>query len=98
MCPPYPKQSVALKIIVDREKEIQAFKSKEYYEIFLPFIKNGTLYKAQYKGLIKEEKNTPTIKDKELCDKIVEGIRGTRGIFKRAEITPNTRYKRVENM
>ena len=43
-------QSVALKIIVDREKEIQAFKSKEYYEIFLPFIKNGTLYKAQYKG------------------------------------------------
>ena len=57
-------QSVALKIIVDREKEIEAFKSKEYYEIFLPFYKQGKLYKAQYKGTDKKKlTSVPTLKD-----------------------------------
>ena len=62
-------QSVALKIIVDREKEIQAFKSKEYYEIFLPFIKNGNLYKAQYKGT--EEKKVNSVATEKEAQKIV---------------------------
>jgi DNA topoisomerase-1 len=69
-------QSPALKLIVEREEEINAFKPETYYEIYLPFTKDKKEYKAQYKGLIKEEKNTPTIKDKELCDKIVEDCRG----------------------
>ena len=57
-------QSVALKLIVDREKEIQAFNSKEYYEIFLPFLKEGNIYKAQYKGTdIKKLTSVPTEKE-----------------------------------
>ena len=57
-------QSVALKLIVDREKEIQAFNSKEYYEIFLPFLKEGNIDKAQYKGTdIKKLTSVPTEKE-----------------------------------
>ncbi len=40
-------QSVALKLIVDREKEIQAFKPEEYWEIFIEFSKKGKKIKAQ---------------------------------------------------
>ena len=40
-------QSVALKLIVDREKEIEAFNSVEYYEMFLNFTKKQKKLKAQ---------------------------------------------------
>lgn len=53
-------QSVALRLICDREKEIQAFQSKEYYEIFLPFVKDGTEYRAQYKGTADKKETTIT--------------------------------------
>ena len=33
-------QSVALKLIVDREKEIRAFVPEEYWELFIDFLKN----------------------------------------------------------
>ena len=33
-------QSVALKLVVDREKEIQAFKSEEYWDIYALLLKN----------------------------------------------------------
>lgn len=69
-------QSPALRLVVDREEEINAFKPETYYEIYLPFSKDKKEYKAQYKGLIKDDKNTPTIKDKELANKIVEDCKG----------------------
>lgn len=69
-------QSPALRLIVDREEEINSFKPETYYEIYLPFTKDKKEYKAQYKGLIKEDKNTPTIKDKELADKIINDCKG----------------------
>ena len=69
-------QSPALKLIVEREEEIVNFKSKKYYEIWLPFTKNKLEYKAQFKGLIKETKNKPTIEDKEYAEKIVSDCKG----------------------
>lgn len=69
-------QSPALKLIVEREEEIVNFKSKKYYEIWLPFTKNKLEYKAQFKGLIKETKNKPTIEDKEFAEKVVSDCKG----------------------
>ena len=69
-------QSPALRMVVDREEEIQNFKPDTFYEIWLPFSKNKENYKAQYKGLIKDDKNTPTIKDKELAEKIIDDCKG----------------------
>lgn len=40
-------QSIALKLIVDREREIEKFIPEEYWEVFLIFHKNKNLYKAK---------------------------------------------------
>lgn len=56
-------QSAALRIIVDREEEIINFDSKKYFEIYLPFTNLNNEYKAQYKGLLKNKKNSPTVDD-----------------------------------
>ena len=69
-------QSPALKLIVEREEEINNFIPKTYYEIWLPFIKDKKEYKAQYKGLIKDKKNKPTIEDKEFAEKVVSDCKG----------------------
>lgn len=68
-------QSPALKLIVEREEEINNFVPKTYYEIWLPFIKDKE-YKAQFKGLIKDTKNKPTIEDKEYAEKVVADCKG----------------------
>ena len=69
-------QSPALRLIVDREEEINNFTPETFYEIWLPFSKNNIEYKAQYKGLIKSGKNEPTIKSKDLADKIISDCKG----------------------
>lgn len=69
-------QSAALRLIVDREEEIQNFDSKQFYEIWLSFLKNKKEYKAQYKGLLKATKNTPTIESEEAADKIINDCKG----------------------
>ncbi|MDD4000441.1 MAG: type I DNA topoisomerase, partial [Bacilli bacterium] len=43
-------QSAALKLIVDREKEIQAFIPEEYWEIFLDFVKGRHKVRAKFVG------------------------------------------------
>lgn len=43
-------QSVGLKLVVDREKEIQAFIPETYFDIYLNFKKNATAFKAKYIG------------------------------------------------
>ncbi len=68
-------QSVALKLIVDREKEIQAFKPEEYWEIFIEFSKKGKKLKAQLKLQINENSgdkiNIPNaIKAQEIIDNL----------------------------
>lgn len=43
-------QSAALKIIVDREKEIINFTPETYYELYLDFMKNNVDFRAKYVG------------------------------------------------
>ena len=43
-------QSVGLKIIADREREIQNFKPEVYFDLYLNFKKNKTNFKAKYVG------------------------------------------------
>lgn len=43
-------QSCGLKLIADREREIQNFKPETYYDLYLNFEKNGTAFKAKYVG------------------------------------------------
>ncbi|QTU83356.1 type I DNA topoisomerase [Carnobacteriaceae bacterium zg-C25] len=44
-------QSVALKLIIDREKAIQQFKPEEYWTIDANFIKDKTVFGAQFYGV-----------------------------------------------
>jgi DNA topoisomerase-1 len=41
-------QSPTLKLIVDREREIQAFEPEDYWELFADLSKDGTTFEAQY--------------------------------------------------
>ena len=41
-------QSPTLKLIVDREREIQAFEPDDYWELFADLAKNGDSFEAQY--------------------------------------------------
>ena len=43
-------QSVGLKLVVDREKEIQAFVPETYFDLYLNFVKNKTKFKAKFAG------------------------------------------------
>lgn len=43
-------QSAGLKILCDRENEIKAFVPVQYFELYLPFDKNGVIYEAKYRG------------------------------------------------
>lgn len=43
-------QSVGLKLVVDREKEIQDFVPETYFDLYLNFTKNKTKFKAKFAG------------------------------------------------
>ena len=43
-------QSVGLKLVSDREKEIIDFIPEMYFNLYLNFVKNGNLFKAKYTG------------------------------------------------
>jgi DNA topoisomerase-1 len=43
-------QSIGLKFIVDREKEIDSFVPERYYDLYLSFVKDGVEFKAKYCG------------------------------------------------
>ena len=66
-------QSVALKLIVDREKEIEAFDSKEYWDINALLKKDNNLLKTKF---VKDESGNTTIHNEEEVMNIVNGLKG----------------------
>ena len=48
-------QSAGLKLVADREREIQNFVPEYYYDLFLHFTKNNTEFKAKYIGTASEK-------------------------------------------
>ena len=68
-------QSAALKMIVEREDEINKFVPETFYEIWLNFLKDNNEYKAQYKGLL-NKKNKPTLSSKTEAEQVVNDCKG----------------------
>ena len=64
-------QSVVLKLIVDREREIEAFQSEEYWEVFLEFNKKTRKLKAK---LTSYEGEKIKLGSKEDTDKVLSSL------------------------
>ena len=54
-------QSVALKLVIDREKEIKNFKPKEYWSIDAEFEKGKQKFKSSFYGVNSKKKELPNI-------------------------------------
>ncbi len=64
-------QSIALKLIVDREKEIQAFNPEEYWEVFIEFTKARRNIKAK---LISRGEEKIKLSNKEETDLVLKEL------------------------
>ena len=67
-------QSAGLKLIVDREREINDFNPETYYELVLNFKKNKSELKAKYAGTKDEE--VTKLKTKVQCNNIINSCKG----------------------
>ena len=76
-------QSAALKVLAMREEEIKNFVPKTFYEIWLPFEKNGITYKCQYKGT--DKKLTVSLSSKATAEKVVSECKSGNYIVKKIE-------------
>ncbi len=56
-------QTVALRLLVEREKEIQAFKPQKYWRLFVYFEKDGVAFKAQFPEKIRTEEEALKLKE-----------------------------------
>lgn len=73
-------QSAGLKILVDREMEIQNFKPEKYFDVYLHFNKNMHPYKAKYFGTTKKE--VKRITDESVAKAIANDCKGKDYIIK----------------
>ena len=82
-------QSVALRLVIDREREIQKFIPREYWEIDAELKKDQISFSAQ---LEKKDDERIEIKNKEEADKIIDELKGKE--FKVIEVkkTEKKRY------
>jgi len=67
-------QSVGLKLVVDREKEIQDFVPETYFDIYLNFEKNKTKFKAKYVG--NDKGVVDHLKSQAEVDKVLKACKG----------------------
>lgn len=68
-------QSVALKLVVDREKEISAFVKEEYWEIYAHLLKGDFPFKAAFYGTLDEKIK---LSNQEETEKIVSEIQNAK--------------------
>ena len=66
-------QSVALRMIVDREAEIKAFKPEEYWTVAGTFAKDGIEFTA---NLFKTNGKDPELPNKAVVDTLLAGLKG----------------------
>lgn len=76
-------QSAALKLIVDREKEILNFVPEKYIDLYLHFIKNKVEFKAKYVGTINEQ--IKRLNTQQQVDKIFAECKGHPFVVKSIE-------------
>lgn len=81
-------QTPTLKIIVDREKEIQEFIPEEYYEVIAVFVDNkNTMYAGKYYS---REEQSSRIKDHLIAEKIKQEVEG--------KVSSNVEIEEVEKV
>lgn len=68
-------QSVALRLICEREEEVENFIPDEYWSLDADFIKGKTKFTAQ---LVKYKDETPDLKSEDVVNKIIEEIKNSR--------------------
>lgn len=66
-------QSVALRLIVDREAEIKIFKPEEYWTLEATFVKDGVEFNANY---FKQNGKDPELPNKASIDTLLSGLKG----------------------
>ena len=81
-------QSVALRLVVDREAEIKAFKAEEYWELEGLFSKDGIEFSAR---LFKTNGKDPELTSKAQTDALLEAIQGAQWTIKSIEQKERTR-------
>jgi DNA topoisomerase III len=73
-------QTPTLKLLVDREREIEDFKPEKFWTVYARFAREG----ASYDGVwFKNKQNR--LKEKEAAEEIAEKVRGGAGVVQRAE-------------
>lgn len=77
-------QSAGLKLVVDKEKEINTFTPETYYELYLNFSKNNSEFKAKYIGNDKED--ISKLPSKDICDNIIKDCDKNKYIISNIEI------------
>ncbi|MCL6739983.1 type I DNA topoisomerase [Sphingomonas sp. RB56-2] len=85
-------QSVALRLIVDREREIELFRSQEYWQVSASFEADGTPFTARLVALDGQKVDRLTIGDKGSADaakKVVEDGRFTVASVETKPLTKN---------
>ena len=75
-------QSVALKLIVDREKEIEAFDSKEYWDIHALLLKNDNVLKAKF---VKDQNGNAELNDEASTLKVIEHLQDAKYVVENIE-------------
>ena len=82
-------QSVALRMICEREEEIEAFIPQEYWSIHADLEKDGKIFEAEV-SKIKEQPVEKNIKNKEEANKIVEYLQAPDREFNVSKVTKKT--------
>src|SRR5215212_6732286 len=73
-------QTPTLKLLVDREKEIENFKPEKFYTVYARFAREG----ASYDGVwFKNKQNR--LKEREAAERLAEKVRGGAGVVRKAE-------------
>jgi DNA topoisomerase-1 len=75
-------QSVALRLIVERDSEIKAFKPEEYWEVGGTFSKDGTDFDAR---LFKTNGKDPELGSKSAVDRLLSDLKGAEWKISRIE-------------
>ncbi|MEW8987622.1 MAG: DNA topoisomerase, partial [Bacillus sp. (in: firmicutes)] len=81
-------QSVALRMIIDREKEIAAFVPEEYWTIGAEFLKGKSAFEASFYGIGKEKAE---LKSEEDVNNILKQVKGNK--FTVASVTKKERKR-----
>ena len=73
-------QTPTLKLLVDREKEIENFKPERFYTVYARFARGGQSYNGVW---FKNKQNR--LKEREAAEEIADKVRGGTGVVQKAE-------------